>query len=251
MRLNNKIALMTGIGQGMGRATAKLFAQEGAKVILTARTEEKLQETATQIQNLGGTSIVVPADVSVREEAKSVISKIIEEFGRLDIIYSAAGGNFDPSRKLQDVDEKFFDQTISNTVNSLYNLVHEARPVMKNQGGGSIVSVAASFGVRQEGNSAYGAAKSAIIGLTKNLARELHEENIRVNSIAAGLFRGSIGEGKVLPAEPTLLRIGYPQDIAYCSLFLASDESSWITGQNIAVDGGVDVGARDIWKYER
>ena len=82
MRLNNKIALMTGIGQGMGRATAKLFAQEGAKVILTARTEEKLQETATQIQNLGGTSIVVPADVSVREEAKSVISKIIEEFGR-------------------------------------------------------------------------------------------------------------------------------------------------------------------------
>ncbi|MQG01820.1 MAG: SDR family oxidoreductase [SAR202 cluster bacterium] len=251
MRLNNKIALMTGIGQGMGRATAKLFAQEGAKVILTARTEEKLQETATQIQNLGGTSIVVPADVSAREEAKSVISKIIEEFGRLDIIYSAAGGNFDPSRKLQDVDEKFFDQTISNTVNSLYNLVHEARPIMKNQGGGSIVSVAASFGVRQEGNSAYGAAKSAVIGLTKNLARELHEENIRVNSIAAGLFRGSIGEGKVLPAEPTLLRIGYPQDIAYCSLFLASDESSWITGQNIAVDGGVDVGARDIWKYER
>jgi len=251
MRLNNKIALMTGIGQGMGRATAKLFAQEGAKVILTARTEEKLQETATQIQNLGGTSIVVPADVSAREEAKSVISKIIEEFGRLDIIYSAAGGNFDPSRKLQDVDEKFFDQTISNTVNSLYNLVHEARPIMKNQGGGSIVSVAASFSVRQEGNSAYGAAKSAVIGLTKNLARELHEENIRVNSIAAGLFRGSIGEGKVLPAEPTLLRIGYPQDIAYCSLFLASDESSWITGQNIAVDGGVDVGARDIWKYER
>ena len=168
MRLNNKIALMTGIGQGMGRATAKLFAQEGAKVILTARTEEKLQETATQIQNLGGTSIVVPADVSAREEAKSVISKIIEEFGRLDIIYSAAGGNFDPSRKLQDVDEKFFDQTISNTVNSLYNLVHEARPIMKNQGGGSIVSVAASFGVRQEGNSAYGAAKSAVIGLTKN-----------------------------------------------------------------------------------
>ena len=251
MRLNNKIALMTGIGQGMGRATAKLFAQEGAKVILTARTEEKLQETARQIQNLGGTSIVVPADVSVRSEAKSVTDKIIEEFGGIDIIYSAAGGNFDPSRKLQDVDEEFFDQTISNTVNSLYNLVHEARPIMKNQGGGSIVSVAASFGVRQEGNSAYGAAKSAVIGLTKNLARELHEENIRVNSIAAGLFRGSIGEGKVLPAEPTLLRIGYPQDIAYCSLFLASDESSWITGQNIAVDGGVDVGARDIWKYER
>lgn len=251
MRLNNKIALMTGIGQGMGRATAKLFAQEGAKVILTARTEEKLQETARQIQNLGGTSIVVPADVSVRSEAKSVTDKIIEEFGGIDIIYSAAGGNFDPSRKLQDVDEEFFGETISNTVNSLYNLVHEARPIMKNQGGGSIVAVAASFSVRQEGNSAYGAAKSAIVGLSKNLARELHGENIRVNSIAAGLFRGSIGEGEVFPAESTLLRTGYPQDIAYTSLFLASDESSWITGQNIAVDGGVDVGARDLWEYEK
>ena len=250
MRLDNKIALMTGIGQGMGRATAKLFAQEGATVVLTARTAERLQETAKQIENLGGTSIVVPADVSLRGETKSVIDKIIEEFGRLDIIYSAAGGNFDPSRKLQDVDEEFFSQTISNTVNSLYNLVHEARPVMKNQGGGSIVAVAASFNVRQQGNCAYGAAKSAIVGLTKNLARELHPENIRVNSIAAGLFRGSISEGKVLPAESTLLRTGYPQDIAYSSLFLASDESSWITGQNIAVDGGVDVGARDLWEYE-
>ena len=121
---------------------------------------------------------------------------------------------------------------------------------MKNRGGGSIVAVAASFSVRQEGNSAYGAAKSAIVGLSKNLARELHGENIRVNSIAAGLFRGSIGEGEVTPAESTLLRTGYPQDIAYTSLFLASDESSWITGQNIAVDGGVDVGARDLWEYE-
>ena len=251
MRLNNKIALMTGIGQGMGRATAKLFAQEGAKVILTSRTEEKLQETATQIEDLGGTSIILPADVSVRSEAKSVIDKIMGEYGRLDVIYSAAGGNFDPSRKLQDVNEEFFSGTISNTVNSLYNLAQEARPIMKSQGGGSIVAIAASFSVRQEGNAAYGAAKSAIVGLTRNLARELHGENIRVNSIAAGLFRVSMGKGKVVPAESTLLRTGYPQDIAYSSLFLASDESSWITGQNIAVDGGVDVGARDIWKYEK
>ena len=251
MRLDNKVALMTGIGQGMGRATAKLFAQEGANVVLTARTEDRLKETSEQIKKLGGTSIIVPADVSIRDQAKAAIDKAVEEFGRLDIIYSAAGGNFDPSRKLQDVDEEFFSQTISNTVNSLYHLSHLARPIMKNQGGGSIVAVAASFSVRQEGNSAYGAAKSAIVGLTKNLARELHSENIRVNSIAAGLFRGPLDGGKILPPEATLLRTGYPQDIAYSSLFLASDESSWITGQNISVDGGVDVGARDIWEYER
>ena len=251
MRLDNKVALMTGIGQGMGRATAKLFAQEGANVVLTARTEDRLKETSEQIKKLGGTSIIVPADVSIRDQAKAAIDKAVEEFGRLDIIYSAAGGNFDPSRKLQDVDEEFFSHTISNPVNSLYHLSHLARPIMKNQGGGSIVAVAASFSVRQEGNSAYGAAKSAIVGLTKNLARELHSENIRVNSIAAGLFRGPLDDGKILPAEATLLRTGYPQDIAYSSLFLASDESSWITGQNISVAGGVDVGARDLWEYER
>ena len=122
MRLDNKVALMTGIGQGMGRATAKLFAQEGAKVILTARTEESLQETATQIENLGGVANVMPADVSIRSEAKSLMDQVVEKFGRLDIIYSAAGGNFDPTRKLQDVDPDFFSETMSNTVNSLYNL---------------------------------------------------------------------------------------------------------------------------------
>ena len=140
---------MTGIGQGMGRATAKLFAQEGANVVLTARTEDRLKETSEQIKKLGGTSIIVPADVSIRDQAKAAIDKDVEEFGLLDIIYSAAGGNFDPSRKLQDVDEEFFSQTISNTVNSLYHISHLARPIMKNQGGGSIIAVAASFSVRQ------------------------------------------------------------------------------------------------------
>ena len=140
MRLDNKVALMTGIGQGMGRATAKLFAQEGAKVVLTARGEDKLKETSDQIKKMGGTSLVVPADVSRRDQEKAAIDKAVQEFGRLDIIYSAAGGNFAPSRKLQDVDEEFFSQTISNTVNSLYNLAHLARPIMKEQGGGSIVA---------------------------------------------------------------------------------------------------------------
>ena len=251
MRLENKVALLTGIGQGMGRATARLFAQEGAKVALSARGRGRLEETASQITAAGGISIVVPGDLSKKSEAEAIVHQVINKYGRIDIVYSAAGGNFDPTRKLNDVDEDFFNSTLNNTVNSLYNLAQLVRPIMKNQGGGSIVSVAASFSVRQEGNSAYSAAKSGIIGLSQNLAREFYSDNIRVNSIEAGLFRGGLKEGAIAPADTTLLRIGYPQDIAYTALFLACDESSWITGQTLAVDGGVDAGTRSLWEYER
>lgn len=251
MRLENKVALLTGIGQGMGRATARLFAQEGAKVALSARGRGRLEETASQITAADGISIVVPGDLSKKSEAEAIVHQVINKYGRIDIVYSAAGGNFDPTRKLNDVDEDFFNSTLNNTVNSLYNLAQLVRPIMKDQGGGSIVSVAASFSVRQEGNSAYGAAKSGIIGLSQNLAREFHSDNIRVNSIEAGLFRGGLKEGAIAPADTTLLRIGYPQDIAYTALFLACDESSWITGQTLAVDGGVDAGTRSLWEYER
>ena len=251
MRLENKVALLTGIGQGMGRATARLFAQEGAKVALSARGRGRLEETASQITAADGISIVVPGDLSKKSEAEAIVHQVINKYGRIDIVYSAAGGNFDPTRKLNDVDEDFFNSTLNNTVNSLYNLAQLVRPIMKDQGGGSIVSVAASFSVRQEGNSAYGAAKSGIIGLSQNLAREFHSDNIRVNSIEAGLFRGGLKEGAIAPADTTLLRIGYPQDVAYTALFLACDESSWITGQTLAVDGGVDAGTRSLWEYER
>ena len=251
MRLENKVALLTGIGQGMGRATARLFAQEGAEVALSARGRGRLEETASQITAADGISIVVPGDLSKKSEAEAIVHQVINKYGRIDIVYSAAGGNFDPTRKLNEVDEDFFNSTLNNTVNSLYNLAQLVRPIMKDQGGGSIVSVAASFSVRQEGNSAYGAAKSGIIGLSQNLAREFHSDNIRVNSIEAGLFRGGLKEGAIAPADTTLLRIGYPQDIAYTALFLACDESSWITGQTLAVDGGVDAGTRSLWEYER
>ena len=178
MRLENKVALLTGIGQGMGRATARLFAQEGAKVALSARGRGRLEETASQITAADGISIVVPGDLSKKSEAEAIVHQVINKYGRIDIVYSAAGGNFDPTRKLNDVDEDFFNSTLNNTVNSLYNLAQLVRPIMKNQGGGSIVSVAASFSVRQEGNSAYSAAKSGIIGLSQNLAREFHSDGI-------------------------------------------------------------------------
>lgn len=251
MRLKNKVVMLSGVGQGMGKATATLFSQEGARIAITARQRKQLDETATTIRSLEGSVLVIPADLSIKSEAEQVVKKVVEHYGRIDVLYSAAGGNFDPTRTLDDVDETFWNTTVTNTLNSLYNLAQAVRPVMKTQGGGSIVTIAASFSVRQEGNPAYGAAKGGVIGLSQNLAREFYQDNIRVNCIGAGLFRGKLEAGRITPGPRTLNRTGYPQDIGYAALFFASDESQWITGQTLAVDGGVDIGSRSIWDHER
>ena len=251
MRLDGKVALLTGIGSGMGRATALLFAQEGAKLALAARRSEHLEETASRIRATGGEVTVAPADVSVKSEADRLVQSVVAEHGRLDILYAGAGGNFEPARDFSDVDEEYWLQTLNNTITSLYNLSQAVRPVMREGGGGAIVGIAASFSVRQEGNPAYGAAKSGLIGLCQSLASELHPDNIRVNAIAAGLFRAALADGPVRPADATLARTGNPSDIAHAALYLASDEAGWVTGQVLAVDGGVDMGARPLWQFER
>ena len=251
MRLENKIALVTGIGTGMGRATAILFAQEGAKVAINARQKDHLEETQALIESIGCKSLVIQGDVSSKNDADTLVQKVVKEYGHVDILYSGAGGNFQPTAKLDDINEEFWNQTVTNTVNSMYNLSKSVKPSMLHKGGGSIIAIGASDSVRQEGNLAYGTAKSGILGLTKNLAKEFYADNIRVNCVAAGLFRGKLKNGQISPAEVNLMRTGYPQDIAYASLFFASDESNWITGQILTVDGGVDTGTRTLWEYEK
>ena len=250
MRLKNKIALLAGVGIGMGRATALLFAQEGAKVVINARRSDQLEETTDRINSMGGDVLAVCADVADQDQANRTVAQALARHGRIDILYCGAGGNFKPTRDFSDVNPEFHEQTIKNNVTTLHNLAQAAQPQMRAQGGGAIVSVAASFSVSQEGNPAYGAAKGGIIGLAKNLARELYRDNIRVNVLLPGLFRGKLGDGKMSPASTVLARTGYPQDIAYAALYLASDEAAWVTGQVLAVDGGVDVGTRPLWEFE-
>ena len=251
MRLDGKVALLAGVGTGMGRATALLFAQEGARVAVTARREEPLAETAERATSAGGVATAFPGDVSMKSEAEQIVADVLSRYGRLDIVYCGAGGNFEPARGLAEVDESYWLETIGNTMNSIYNLAHAAQPVMREQGGGAIVAIAASFSVRQAGNPAYGAAKGGVIGLCQSLARELYPDNIRVNTIAAGLFRGALADGSITPVPNSLTRTGHPQDIAYAALYLASEEAAWVTGQVLAVDGGVDVGTRPLWEFER
>lgn len=251
MRLKNKVALMCGVGPGMGRASALLFAQEGAKVAVASRRDEHLNETATRIKHQGGDVISLPADVSEEIGADAVVKATVEEYGRLDILYCGAGGFFEPARDFASIDQAYWKEAIGNTLDSLYNLSQAARPIMASQGGGVILAITASFSVRQEGNPAYGSAKAGIIGFSQNLAREFYPYNIRVNAIGAGLFRGELADGPLNPAQPTLARTGHPEDIAYAALYLASDEAAWITGQVLNVDGGVDTGSRPLWEFER
>lgn len=248
MRLKDKVALIAGAGPGMGRATALLFAQEGAKVGVIARDPNKGKETARRITAAGGEAIGMAGDLTVRTEADKAVTTIVEHWGKLDILYYGAGGFFVPTKEFDDIDEEFWHLALSNALDGLYNMAQATRPHLR--GGGAIVTVAASFSVRQEGNPAYGATKGGVIGLSQSLAKEFYPDDIRVNCIGSGLIRAPLTEGTVEPVTG-LARTGHPEDIAYAALYFASDESGWVTGQVLNIDGGVDVGTRPLWEFER
>ena len=247
-RLAGKRALLAGAGARMGRATALLFAQEGARVAVMARTAANSEQTAELITTAGGDAIAIAGDAASPDAAANAVDRVVAEWGGLDVLYYGAGGFFEPDRQLADLDAEFWHRALANNLDGLYHLVQRARPQLRD--GGSIVTIAASFSVRQEGNPAYGAAKGGLIGFSQSLARELFGEGIRVNCIASGLIRAALADGPVRPVTG-LGRRGAPADIAHAAAFLASDEASWVTGQVLAVDGGIDIGGRPLWEHER
>jgi NAD(P)-dependent dehydrogenase (short-subunit alcohol dehydrogenase family) len=247
MRLNGKVALLSGVGPNMGRATAILYAKEGCSVALVARKEESLQETLSIIEGIGGTAIIIPGDVSKREDSLRIVEETEKRLGGIDILYSGAGGFFDPEREFTDVDDSFWKMALSNTLDGPLNLTQAILPVMKLNGGGSIILVTASFSVRQASNSAYAAAKGGVLSFGQNLSKELYHDNIRVNIIEPGLIRTRVGEkGEDIDPGTKLNRQGHAMDVAHAALYFGSDESSWVTGQILSIDGGVDVRARQL-----
>jgi 3-oxoacyl-[acyl-carrier protein] reductase len=250
-RLSNKVALIGGVGPGMGQAMAVLFAQEGAAVALLARREAHLAQTQARIAGAGGRALAWQADTTVEAEVQRAVAQTVEAFGRLDVVVCNSGGQFEPGREFDQMDDAYFERALTNHLRTIVYLARHARPIMRAQGGGVVLTVGASRSVRQEGNPAYGAGKGGVEGLTHNLAREFYPDNIRVNCIAPGLVRAPLAEGAVAPAGGPLARTGRPEDLAYAALYLASDEAAWVTGQVLAVDGGVDAGARPLWQFER
>ncbi|MBR2805055.1 MAG: glucose 1-dehydrogenase, partial [Eggerthellaceae bacterium] len=245
MKLEGKVAIVTGATSGMGRATAVLFAKEGAKVVVTGRNEERAQAVVDEIKGNGGEAIYVIVDASNVEDCKKIFDATIEAFGTVDILVNNAGMlSMSP---LLEVSIEEWNKVFAVNVTSALYLTQLCAPVMKEKGKGVIVNVAsvASYAAHH-GFAAYISSKHAMAGLSKSMAWELGPE-IRVNAIAPGAIHtamfDNIGGPSVLQGmidNCPCKRVGQPEDIAGAALFLASDDCTFLTGQIIKVDGGFE-----------
>lgn len=248
-RLDGKIAIVTGSSRGIGRAIADTMADLGAKVVISGRTLAKCEVAAAAIRARGGEATVIPCDIACKEECERLVTRSIEQFGRIDILVcnAAVSPAHGPIAKVSD-DE--FDQIMIANVKSTLWLTNMIIPGMAARGGGAVVIIGSVAGLR--GNrliGAYGMSKAADFALARNLALEWGPSNVRVNCIAPGLvktdFARNFWENEAILAErlqrTPLRRIGLPEDFGPLAAFLASPASSFITGQVIAADGGVTI----------
>lgn len=246
MKLKDKVAIVTGSTSGMGRATAELFAKEGARVVVTGRDEKRAKEVVDGIKAQGGEAMYVIVDASKTEDNKILVDKTMEAYGTVDILFNNAG--MLSMSSLMDVSLEEWNKLWAVNVTSALYLAQLVAPEMKKKGKGVIINTSSVAGFdAHHGFVGYITTKHAMNGLTKSMAWELGPE-IRVNAIAPGAIHtamvDSIGGPDVLGGMKEgspLKRIGQPGDIATVALFLASDESSFVDGQILRVDGGIEI----------
>lgn len=255
MRLEGKVALITGGGSGIGAASAKRFAQEGARVAVLGRTREKLDEVVAEIRRDGGEAEVVQGDVSDYADMERAVGEVVERWGRLDIVFANAGinGVWAP---IDELAPEEWSKTLAINLSGTFYTIKAAVPHLKRQKGGSIVVTSSVNGTRMfsnSGASAYATTKAGQVALTKMLALELAKHRIRVNVICPGAITTEIEEStEKRDLEEAREPIEYPEgeipltdgkpgsaeQVAQLVLFLASDESSHITGTPVWIDGG-------------
>ncbi|GGB53252.1 2,5-dichloro-2,5-cyclohexadiene-1,4-diol dehydrogenase [Lentibacillus populi] len=243
MRLENKVVIITGAASGQGKAEALLFSKHGAKVVISDINEDALYETETEIKNQGGEVISVKHNISLEEEWENVIAITEDRFGILDILINNAGIL---SRKgLQSTSLEEFNQIQTVNTQGTFLGMKYAAPLMEKSGGGSIVNISSIYGlVGSEGSISYHASKGAIRLMTKSAAVQLSKDFIRVNSIHPGVIETPMSntiatsDGHPLESKFPWPKLGQPEDIAYGALYLASDESKFVTGSELVIDGG-------------
>jgi NAD(P)-dependent dehydrogenase (short-subunit alcohol dehydrogenase family) len=243
-RLDNKVAVITGAASGIGRAAAIRFAAEGAAVVVADLNIDGGEATVRECREHGGRAVFQKTDVSAEADIKSMIARAVAEFGRLDITFNNAGfvGALGP---LEDISAENWDRTHAVLLRGVFLGIKYSIVEMRKAGGGSIISTASIAGMRGgRGPTVYSAAKAGVINLTHCAAVELGKDRIRVNCICPGGIVTPITGDRVSDREQALeqsqpiRRAGQPDDIAAMALFLASDESEWVTGAAMLVDGG-------------
>lgn len=246
MKLEGKVALITGSSRGLGRAVALSFAKEGAKVVVNYTSNETAaNEVAQAINQMGSQAIVVRADVSKRQEADGLVQAAVKEFGRLDILVNNAG--FTRPAMMLKMTEEQWDEVVDIHLKGAFLCSQAAGRQMKEQNSGKIINVTSVAGlVGTVGQINYSAAKGGTISMTKSIARELARYNVCANVISIGILSMGMSE-KITTDEKLkeiymnrilLKRFGTPDDVSPAFVFLASDESNYITGQILCVDGG-------------
>jgi meso-butanediol dehydrogenase/(S,S)-butanediol dehydrogenase/diacetyl reductase len=248
-RLQDKAAIITGAASGIGRATAILFAKEGAKLVLADVSEEQLSEVAALIKQDGGKVIIKKTDMANEDEVEALISLTLDSYSYIDILCNNAGIVGDIA-KIDEQDANVWHTVYGvNVVGAVFATKYVARH-MQERRSGAIVNTSSVAGIRSgAGGNAYSASKAALINFTQTSACDLGGHNIRVNAVCPGLtetgmtkpvfdYARESGKEKKLGSRCELRRYGLPEEIAYAILFLASDEASYITGQALPVDGG-------------
>jgi 7-alpha-hydroxysteroid dehydrogenase len=245
-RLDSKAAIVTGAGRGIGASIARTFAAAGADIVLAARTKEQLDAVAADVRAAGRTAIVIPCDVNDNDAVTDIVARTVAELGRIDVVVNNAGGTM--PRPFLDTSPGFLERSFHFNVTTAFVLSKAATPHLLDAGEGAIVNISSAIGrLRDRGFVAYGTAKGALSHMTRLMAADL-APRVRVNGIAVGSIATSALETVLdddairdeMVRRTPLQRLGVPEDIARCALYLASPASSFVTGKLLEVDGGLE-----------
>jgi NAD(P)-dependent dehydrogenase (short-subunit alcohol dehydrogenase family) len=252
VRLEGKVAIITGAGGGMGRTAAELFAREGARIVVAEFDAHAGEETARRIREAGGQAVAAAVDVATEAGAQEMVERALSSYGRLDCLYNNAGIMPEADHSVVDTDVETWDRVMAVNVRGVFLGCKHAIPALQASGGGSIINIASFVAILgcSVPQDAYTASKGAVLALTRSLAVQFGPQGIRANAICPGpvetpllmdwLVKDEAAKRIRLARNPTG-RFGKPEEIAYAALYLASDESRWTNGASLVVDGGISV----------
>jgi 3-oxoacyl-[acyl-carrier protein] reductase len=242
--LEGKVTIITGGGRGIGRATAQVFAQRGAKLVLVDRDLEQAEEVAAELRNAGAVALALSAEVTDSASTKAMAERVTSEFGRIDVLVNNAGITRD--NLLMRMSEEEWDAVIDINLKGAFNCCKAVIRQMMKQHSGRIVNISSVSGIiGQVGQVNYSSSKAGLIGLTKALAREVASRHITVNAVAPGFVPTRLTNDLPDELKQQMLKLiplsrwAQPEEIAYAVAFLASEDAAYITGQVLAVDGGL------------